>query len=69
MVRLKWGMQYKGFLVSVDSYMNLQVSFSPSSRFEISMYSRHNLGRVQLANTEEYQNDVSIGSLGEVLIR
>ena len=26
-VRLKWGnlMEYKGFLVSVDSYMNLQV--------------------------------------------
>ncbi|GFP94267.1 probable small nuclear ribonucleoprotein f [Phtheirospermum japonicum] len=25
MVKLKWGMEYKGFLVSVDSYMNLQV--------------------------------------------
>ena len=27
-VRLKWGnaMEYKGFLVSVDSYMNLQVN-------------------------------------------
>ena len=23
--KLKWGMEYKGFLVSVDSYMNLQV--------------------------------------------
>ncbi|CAB4399192.1 hypothetical protein RclHR1_00320030 [Rhizophagus clarus] len=26
MVRLKWGMEYKGFLVSVDSYMNLQLA-------------------------------------------
>jgi len=25
-VKLKWGMEYKGFLVSVDSYMNLQVA-------------------------------------------
>lgn len=45
-VKLKWGMEYKGYLVSVDNYMNLQ-----------------------LANTEEYQNGQSIGSLGEVFIR
>jgi len=25
-VKLKWGMEYKGFLVTVDSYMNLQVN-------------------------------------------
>ncbi|CAG8449169.1 6255_t:CDS:2 [Ambispora gerdemannii] len=25
-VRLKWGMEYKGYLVSVDSYMNLQLA-------------------------------------------
>ena len=24
-VKLKWGMEYKGFLVAVDNYMNLQV--------------------------------------------
>ena len=24
--KLKWGMEYKGFLVSVDGYMNIQVS-------------------------------------------
>ena len=23
--KLKWGMEYKGYLVSVDAYMNLQV--------------------------------------------
>ncbi|CAO2581434.1 Small nuclear ribonucleoprotein F [Lemmus lemmus] len=26
MVKLKWGMEYKGYLVSVDGYMNMQVS-------------------------------------------
>ncbi|SCZ88492.1 BZ3500_MvSof-1268-A1-R1_Chr2-1g04445 [Microbotryum saponariae] len=46
MVRLKWGMEYKGYLVSTDGYMNLQ-----------------------LANTEEYQDGLSVGSLGEVFIR
>lgn len=25
-VKLKWGMSYKGFLVSVDNYMNLQLA-------------------------------------------
>jgi small nuclear ribonucleoprotein F len=27
MVKLKWGHEYKGYLVSVDGYMNLQVIF------------------------------------------
>merc|ERR1712011_51477 len=26
MVKLKWGHEYKGFLVSVDAYMNLQLA-------------------------------------------
>lgn len=26
MVKLKWGMEYKGFLASVDAYMNLQLA-------------------------------------------
>merc|ERR1711976_1082554 len=25
-VRLKWGIQYKGFLVSTDNYMNIQLA-------------------------------------------
>jgi len=25
-VKLKWGMEYKGFLVSVDAYTNLQLA-------------------------------------------
>ena len=29
MVKLKWGMEYKGYLVSVDGYMNLQVNKNP----------------------------------------
>lgn len=29
-VRLKWGLEYKGFLVSTDGYMNLQVG-TPST--------------------------------------
>jgi LSM domain len=34
-VRLKWGLEYKGFLVSTDRYMNLQVCLidSPSLTF------------------------------------
>lgn len=27
-VRLKWGMEYKGYLMSADNYMNLQVWFT-----------------------------------------
>ena len=27
-VRLKWGLEYKGFLVSTDGYMNLQVRYT-----------------------------------------
>jgi hypothetical protein len=27
-VKLKWGHEYKGYLVSVDGYMNLQVNIS-----------------------------------------
>ena len=26
LVKLKWGMEYKGFLVSTDAYMNLQLA-------------------------------------------
>jgi small nuclear ribonucleoprotein F len=26
MVKLKWGHEYKGFLISVDGYMNLQLA-------------------------------------------
>ncbi|MCJ1370778.1 hypothetical protein MMC20_001991 [Loxospora ochrophaea] len=46
-IRLKWGQtEYKGRLISVDSYMN-----------------------IQLSNTEEFIDNKSTGSLGQVLIR
>ncbi|KAI9193363.1 small nuclear ribonucleoprotein F [Polychytrium aggregatum] len=28
MIKLKWGQEYKGYLVSVDSYMNIQLAKS-----------------------------------------
>lgn len=47
LVRLKWGQtEYRGRLVSVDLYMN-----------------------IQLANTEEFVDGQSSGTLGQVLIR
>lgn len=63
-VRLKWGLEYKGFLVSTDGYMNLQVSsmhchYHPDRPYRCS----------QLANTEEFQDGKSNGALGEVFIR
>lgn len=86
MVRLKWGMEYKGYLVSTDSYMNLQVRPSLSkaalerearrpltvlsSAPSLAAHDSHTSARpVQLANTEEYQDGKSVGSLGEVFIR
>ena len=33
-VRLKWGLEYKGYLVSTDGYMNLQVRGALSTSFE-----------------------------------
>lgn len=33
MVKLKWGMEYKGYLVSVDGYMNMQVSKVTINKF------------------------------------
>ncbi|KAA0202385.1 hypothetical protein HAZT_HAZT001102 [Hyalella azteca] len=52
-VKLKWGHEYKGILVSVDGYMNMQQVHY----------------KMMLANTEEYIEGQSTGSLGEVLVR
>lgn len=40
MVKLKWGHEYKGILVAVDGYMNLQVSreFSLSISEELYLF-------------------------------
>lgn len=64
MVKLKWGMEYKGYLVSVDGYMNLQVCHC---RFHVSCFTFPVLS--QLANTEEFIDGNCTGNLGEVLIR
>ena len=63
-VRLKWGLEYKGFLVSTDGYMNLQVllRFITSEIRPLKRYTK-------LANTEEFQDGKSNGALGEVFIR
>jgi small nuclear ribonucleoprotein F len=65
-VKLKWGMEYRGYLVSVDSYMNLQVI--------VWFYLDVSLTRLirifsQLASCEEYIDGAFAGNLGEVLIR
>lgn len=61
-VKLKWGLEYKGFLVSTDGYMNLQVCI-------LHGFADSRLTYVQLANTEEFQDGNSNGALGEVFIR
>ncbi|XP_018331563.1 small nuclear ribonucleoprotein F [Agrilus planipennis] len=43
LVKLKWGHEYKGYLVSVDSYMNLQLA---NTEEFISGSSTGNLGEV-----------------------
>jgi len=47
-VKLKWGMEYKGFLVSVDAYMNLQLA---STEEYIDGNFTGNLGEVRCTNT------------------
>lgn len=42
-VKLKWGLEYKGFLVSSDAYMNLQLA---STEEFIDGKSQGNLGEV-----------------------
>lgn len=61
-VKLKWGLEYKGFLVSTDGYMNLQVCGYLQRIIRDPNVS-------QLANTEEFQDGKSNGALGEVFIR
>lgn len=84
MVKLKWGMEYKGYLVSVDGYMNMQVRGAsgsgaaspahrgPRGRSAGARLLRRNFAAgflPKLANTEEYIDGALSGHLGEVLIR
>ncbi|TPX32643.1 hypothetical protein SmJEL517_g04336 [Synchytrium microbalum] len=67
LVKLKWGQEYKGYLMSVDGYMNIQVS---SGLLRSSYLSTSIIGAQEnLANTEEFVDGASTGVLGEVLIR
>uniref|UniRef100_A0A8C0J8E0 Small nuclear ribonucleoprotein polypeptide F n=1 Tax=Chelonoidis abingdonii TaxID=106734 RepID=A0A8C0J8E0_CHEAB len=38
MVKLKWGMEYKGYLVSVDGYMNMQFFTTFVKESEVLLY-------------------------------
>lgn len=38
-VKLKWGLEYKGFLVSTDGYMNLQVCLDHAYILTLSSHS------------------------------
>ena len=41
-VKLKWGMEYKGYLVSTDSYMNVQVCRPlPTCKMQPNVYCVH----------------------------
>lgn len=68
-VKLKWGMEYKGYLVSVDNYMNLQVCISFIYPCAIWWLIDCCFVWLQLASTEEYIEGEYAGNLGEVLIR
>lgn len=73
LVRLKWGMEYKGFLVSTDNYMNFQVGdarkVSPWGACWCAHVQQFLHCASQLQNTEEFQDGRSNGMLGEVFIR
>ncbi|KAJ3286667.1 hypothetical protein HDU79_006309 [Rhizoclosmatium sp. JEL0117] len=68
MVKLKWGQEYKGFMTSVDSYMNIQVCLCLRS-FNLQPNNELTFETPQLANAEEFVDGASTGVLGEVLIR
>ncbi len=69
-VKLKWGMEYKGKLMSVDSYMNLQVRrLLALLDCEARSVRRLLHPPVQLDGAEEYTKDGFAGNLGEILIR
>jgi small nuclear ribonucleoprotein F len=63
-VRLKWGMEYKGILVSVDSYMNLQLA---NTEEYVNGTSAGNLGEVLVrCNNVMYVRGLKDGEKGPV---
>lgn len=75
MVKLKWGMEYKGILASTDLYMNVQVRLRGGrrGRAKVVRASAHpspfQPSRAQLADAEEFIEGKLAGRLGEILIR
>jgi small nuclear ribonucleoprotein F len=67
-VRLKWGMEYKGVLRSTDKHMNLQVR--PFWQLFQARGAANALPlSLQLLNAEEWIDGALAGRLGEILIR
>ena len=61
-VKLKWGMEYEGKLLSVDSYMNVQVRFRrPPAR---AAARARRAPPAQLGDTKEYIDGEMAGELG-----
>ena len=63
MVKLKWGHEYKGFLVATDSYMNLQLA--NTEEFIDGAQTGWNCN-IQLTL---FMTELCTGNLGEVLVR
>ena len=63
MVKLKWGHEYKGFLVATDSYMNLQLANT-----EEFIDGAQTGGATRLEFFTFYE-ELCTGNLGEVLVR
>ena len=61
LVKLKWGMEYKGFLVSTDAYMNLQLA---STEEFIDGKFAGNLGEVFIRYASQY----SFGAIYQPLV-
>ena len=64
MVKLKWGMEYEGKLLSVDSYMNVQVRRPLSPRARAAGSSINSAAPAQLGDTKEYIDGEMAGELG-----
>ena len=68
-VKLKWGMEYKGYLVSVDSYMNLQLA-STEEYIDGQVGATWEALYVTAAEHGPLSSSSQmVGNLGEVLIR
>ena len=62
MVKLKWGHEYKGFLVATDSYMNLQLA-NTEEFIDGAQTGENSL------NSGLFMTELCTGNLGEVLVR